>query len=538
MGFLFLGGIMRNYQGLRIINIFLLFAIMVLICGSHLIIYAQTEPIEVDSLLSPATPKMLIKPLRAPALGLGIEKTPEEVIELPLLEMLKILEEDESNTNMLSRVAVHRPIDNLPKEKWRSITGLGGESSKRIIIHSPGATFIRPHFLPFTTASIEIYLYGESREETLEGPITLEELINWGFWGPPIEGEYLYIECISNSKESPPEIQIIEISHGYRDILNGNNKDFTEWNDLESYWCYADVSCYGSWSNKSTGVAGMYFETGSGGFFCSGALLNDTDDSTIRNWFLTANHCISDDSVANTLVTVFNYKTSYCGGPVPRNYNRVLGSDFVVGSAVSDYTLLELDENPPGRNLYSGWTTKDLTYAQDITTIHHPDGSYQRISFGDVLYNYTNFWDVVFHTSAAEGGSSGAPLYDNSEQRIRGQLAAGLVNSGNCGDTYKIVRVGKFGVSYYNGLSAYLNPPGGTPGDHDYCTLYGPCSAGEGDCDGNAQCQSGLTCVNDVGANYGYDAIVDVCEGTGTTESTTTTTTTTTSVTTTTMNDR
>ena len=53
---------------------------------------------------------------------------------------------------------------------------------------------------------------------------------------------------------------------------------------------------------------------------------------------------------------------------------------------------------------------------------------------------------------------------------------------------------------------------GGTPGDYDYCTLYGPCSAGQGDCDGNSECQSGLTCVNDVGAKYGFDAVVDVCE--------------------------
>ena len=71
---------MRNYQGLRIINIFSLLTIAAIICGSHLIIYAQTEPIDVDSLLSPATPKMLIKPLPPPALGLGIEKAPEEVM--------------------------------------------------------------------------------------------------------------------------------------------------------------------------------------------------------------------------------------------------------------------------------------------------------------------------------------------------------------------------------------------------------------------------------------------------------------------------
>jgi len=65
-----------------------------------------------------------------------------------------------------------------------------------------------------------------------------------------------------------------------------------------------------------------------------------------------------------------------------------------------------------------------------------------------------------------------------------------------------------------NGLRAIYGA-GGTPGDYDYCSRYGPCSAGQGDCDGNAECQSGLTCVNDVGANYGYDAVVDVCESAG-----------------------
>ena len=56
--------------------------------------------------------------------------------------------------------------------------------------------------------------------------------------------------------------------------------------------------------------------------------------------------------------------------------------------------------------------------------------------------------------------------------------------------------------------------PGRTPGGNDYCTLYGPCSEGQGDCDGNSECQSGLTCVNDVGAKYGWSSVTDVCEST------------------------
>ena len=51
-------------------------------------------------------------------------------------------------------------------------------------------------------------------------------------------------------------------------------------------------------------------------------------------------------------------------------------------------------------------------------------------------------------------------------------------------------------------------------GNPVYCRLSvnGPCGVGEGDCDSDAECQSGLACVHDVGANYGFGPAVDVCE--------------------------
>ena len=52
----------------------------------------------------------------------------------------------------------------------------------------------------------------------------------------------------------------------------------------------------------------------------------------------------------------------------------------------------------------------------------------------------------------------------------------------------------------------------GTNGHVDYCRDYGPCSVGEGDCDGSGECQSGLQCSQDVGASYGFPANYDVCE--------------------------
>ncbi len=48
------------------------------------------------------------------------------------------------------------------------------------------------------------------------------------------------------------------------------------------------------------------------------------------------------------------------------------------------------------------------------------------------------------------------------------------------------------------------------PGSNDYCQRV-LCGAGEGDCDSDSECQSGLVCATDVGATYGFRDIVDVC---------------------------
>ena len=48
-------------------------------------------------------------------------------------------------------------------------------------------------------------------------------------------------------------------------------------------------------------------------------------------------------------------------------------------------------------------------------------------------------------------------------------------------------------------------------GHDDYCQVMGPCSAGQGDCDSDSECQSGLTCAEDVGAAYGFAADSNVC---------------------------
>ena len=48
--------------------------------------------------------------------------------------------------------------------------------------------------------------------------------------------------------------------------------------------------------------------------------------------------------------------------------------------------------------------------------------------------------------------------------------------------------------------------------DRDYCDSGCPCGEGEGDCDNDNECAEGLICQHDVGARYGVNPQVDVCE--------------------------
>lgn len=48
-------------------------------------------------------------------------------------------------------------------------------------------------------------------------------------------------------------------------------------------------------------------------------------------------------------------------------------------------------------------------------------------------------------------------------------------------------------------------------GDWDFCSKQNPCSAGQGDCDSDDECKTGLKCIKDVGPQYGFDKGVDVC---------------------------
>lgn len=91
-----------------------------------------------------------------------------------------------------------------------------------------------------------------------------------------------------------------------------------------------------------------------------------------------------------------------------------------------------------------------------------------------------------------------------------GALGALLASPWACGDEQPdpLVDNEMFGES----ASGLTKTQGGNNGASNYCAdPANPCLAGEGDCDGNSECDTGLICGINNGSLYGFSGAVDVC---------------------------
>jgi lysyl endopeptidase len=244
--------------------------------------------------------------------------------------------------------------------------------------------------------------------------------------------------------------------------------------------CFVDAACvtpaeFPTVEEAKNGVAQLTFVDGGSAFVCTGGLLNSSPQTFVP-YLLTANHCFSNQAAATSLEAVWQYVRPSCNGPEPSPFGfpRTLGSTLRATGATSDFTLVELDEDPPDGSLFFGWTTADVSHQGGtlLYRLHHPNGrpmfyTEEQISAvptpfscadtpqGDYVYQK----DIVGGTG---GGSSGSPLYLASLQVV-GQLggACGQNPSDDCAVLINSAIDGAFHVSFPS-LRPFLAP--GFPG--------------------------------------------------------------------------
>lgn len=407
-----------------------------------------------------------------------------QIKEMPAQDNMKLRQRDEveralNTDSYLLKFA--EPIQvTITPDKWQSqLVTQDGKSSEMSIwrtkIVSSDALSLNFGFSEFFMpegGSLHIYTPDGSQKIR---PFTAKDNDDHGqLWTPMLRGDSAVIEVNIPTKQLKNlKLKLSAVNHGY---LGANIKDIY---DTLSGSCNVDVVCGAGdeWRDQIRSAAAISLG-GSG--FCSGGALNNTANDG-RGFFLTAFHCGINAGNAASLVTYWNFESSYCrdpgsgdsGGPGDGTLDQFnTGAIFRAGYSPSDMTLVELDDPfDPGHNVFlAGWNAADETSTSAVA-IHHPNVDEKRISFENDATTITSYgsnpspgdgthirvidWDL----GTTEGGSSGSHLFDQNK-RVIGQLHGGGAACGNdLSDWY-----GRIHTSWDGGgtastrLSTWLDP--------------------------------------------------------------------------------
>jgi len=139
-----------------------------------------------------------------------------------------------------------------------------------------------------------------------------------------------------------------------------------------------------------------------------------------------------------------------------------------------DYTLMLLNGTAPDGTTLLGWNTAEPNVGDAVVGIHYPEGSWERISFGqriedeDISVNgvigpASRYYQVNFRQGIIEPGSSGSPLF-NSAGEVVGTLGDGPPTS----DAMPACSINPFIAAYsrfsadFAALKPYLENPAGS----------------------------------------------------------------------------
>ena len=364
--------------------------------------------------------------------------------------------------------------DLYPRLTW--VHAAGGGEVATFAVTSPGARAIRVAIaadrLP---ASAEVRFFGRKNAEVF-GPFRAAEVRSRPddasragtetpaaelFWSPVIEGDTAGVEVhVASRAEGPFLMRVAGIQHLMESVQYPDGKRLSDIGDAGA--CNIDVRCRTTTpALLSAAVAKIIFTEAGSTYLCTGTLLNDTDNSSFIPYFMTANHCVSTQSVANTINSYWFFERATCGGGNPSTVTHFAGgATLLLTTSDTDATFLQMrDEgiaNLPGI-WFAGWMVNNPTGRQ-ADGIHHPSGDLKKWSRG-VANGFANYGGAVNGTGShirvswsqgtTEGGSSGSGLFvphpSTGEQVFTGNLHGGIAScsSQSAPDWY-----GRFDLTY------------------------------------------------------------------------------------------
>lgn len=360
-----------------------------------------------------------------------------------------------------NQIGVNRNVEVSPNTRAQKFVNPDGSQIIVLIIKSSGASGIGIHFRDFGLADgEEVYVYGAAANSIVFGPFT--DKGPWGsgeFWSGTVHGDTAVVEFYKRADENGQGFKIFEISHILAELdwrLRSNEPDTLN--------CEVDASCYGDAQKNS--VARIVFND-NGAHVCTGTLLNNVaQDQT--PYFLTANHCVNSQTVAQTVEAYWFYQATNCNSGVLRSWvHSPPGANLLATQGSNDFCLLRLHNNAPGGVYFSGWTSLAQPAGTSVFGLHHPDGylppsvkSYLRRSTGTIINpNFSclqllNGYQTGWMSGSSEPGSSGSGLWNSSH------LLVGVLSCGPSPPTCNNPGAGysKF-ANFYSQIRQYISSP-------------------------------------------------------------------------------
>ncbi len=423
---------------------------------------AVVETFGLDDAAEPADPK---PPIAPPSILFGLGMQPVGEIGLDALsadEWAQIEAEDAARAEIdkVIRYGFGRELslDPLTAGDWFE---LPDEGHLWIVdVYVPEAIGVKLHFSEFELPKgASVFAYSHELPERVwtyegRGVFDLGE-----FWTPTLFGERVRVEyfvplngdgpldALPNDESAFVRLpfRVDGVQHIYLDPLAAEAQRVGS--------CHNDVSCYSAWAGNAKASAGIG-TTNQNSLWCSGTMLTTSNSDQTPYW-LTANHCIGSASTANNAEIYWLYQTPSCNG-TPPSLSSVPQSAYCTRlsySSASDYSLLMVEGSIPDGLSWSGWSSATVANGTNVTCIHHPDGSWKRISFATKTSGAaTNFIRADWYDAPTEPGSSGSGLFRDDTQQLVGQLYGGPSScSSESYDDY-----GAFAVSY-SSISSYLS---------------------------------------------------------------------------------
>ena len=284
----------------------------------------------------------------------------------------------------------------------------------------------------------------------------------------------LEVELPAGVRVSSLDIAVPRLSHIFTDLQALAATEDPSLQVGESQYCQLDANCYSDLVSTRNAVARMiYVKDGGGSYLCTGTLLNDRE-STGTPYFISANHCISTQTVASTLQTDWFYRSATCNSSsiLAASTTRYGGATLLYAANSTDTSFMRLNDTPPAGVTFAGWTSTTASAGVAVSTLHHPKGDLLKYSNGVIASFWTcnltggatfscmsgtsassSHYRMTLNQGITEGGSSGSGIFSNGY--LVGVLSGGGSTCGAAaGANYNFY--GRFDLAYAAGINQWL----------------------------------------------------------------------------------